>query len=87
MTTVPPDQAGVAGALLQVMLQIGAATGISVQAGLWTVHPGSVTNFANVQLSWWLVVGWIALFALLFAVFYRQPDESETAAGGDIAAH
>ena len=74
MTAVPPDQAGVAGALLQSLMQLGSATGISVQDGLFTVHPGSVDNFANVQISWWFGVGWVGVFAVIFAVFYRQPE-------------
>lgn len=81
MTAVPPDQAGVAGALLQSLMQLGSAAGISIQDGLFTVHPGSVDNFANVQISWWFGVGWVGLFAIIFAACYRQPKVADSSEG------
>ncbi|ODN81017.1 hypothetical protein L202_03118 [Cryptococcus amylolentus CBS 6039] len=71
MTSAPPDMSGVAGALFQVSLQLGTVIGLSVQAGLLTLHPGGMTNFTNVQASFWFVLGWLLLNALICAVFYR----------------
>lgn len=36
MTSVPPEQSGVAGAMLQVAFQVGSAVALSIQAGLFT---------------------------------------------------
>jgi len=49
MVSVPSDMAGVAGALLQVFLQIGGAAVFTIQAGLLTIFPGSYGNFHNLQ--------------------------------------
>ncbi|WVQ73654.1 hypothetical protein IAR50_003234 [Cryptococcus sp. DSM 104548] len=72
MTSTPPDMSGVAGALVQVALQLGTVIGLSVQAGLLTLHPGGMENFSNVQASFWFVLGWALLNALVCAVCYRQ---------------
>ncbi|OCF32711.1 efflux protein EncT [Kwoniella heveanensis CBS 569] len=71
MTSVPPAMSGVAGAMLQVSLQVGAVLGLSVQAGLLTIKPGSLSNYANVQASFWFQFGWTALNALIIIVFFR----------------
>ncbi|WWC97792.1 hypothetical protein V866_004679 [Kwoniella sp. B9012] len=52
MTSVPPSMSGVACGTLQVFLQIGNATVLSVQAGFLILNEGSVTNFSNVQASY-----------------------------------
>jgi hypothetical protein len=62
---------GVAGALLQVSLQVGAVIGLSVQAGLLTIKPGSFTNYANVQASFWFQFGWCLFNLIVFLVFFR----------------
>ncbi|TYJ52050.1 hypothetical protein B9479_007351 [Cryptococcus floricola] len=77
MTSAPPDMSGVAGALFQVSLQLGTVIGLSVQAGLLTLHPGGMTNFTNVQASFWFVLGWLLLNALICAVFYRQGKKED----------
>jgi hypothetical protein len=71
MLTVPPEQAGVAGAMLQTSWQIGMVVGLSIQSGLMTIQPGGVTNLDNVQTSWYFVLGWTVLWGIGFAVFYR----------------
>ena len=67
MTSVPSEIAGVAGS----MLQVGSAVALSVQAGLLTVHPGSIYNSANVQASYYFQLGVTALLLVAFIVFYK----------------
>ncbi|OWT38397.1 hypothetical protein C362_03745 [Cryptococcus neoformans Bt1] len=71
MTSVPSEIAGVAGSMLQVSLQVGSAVALSVQAGLLTVHPGSIYNSANVQASYYFQLGVTALLLVAFIVFYK----------------
>ncbi|WVQ64086.1 uncharacterized protein L199_002245 [Kwoniella botswanensis] len=72
MTSVPPSMSGVAGAILQVFLQIGNVTGLSVQAGFLTLNEGSVTNFSNVQASFWFEFGWLVLNALMAMILFKN---------------
>ncbi|KAK1922228.1 major facilitator superfamily domain-containing protein [Papiliotrema laurentii] len=76
MTSVPPSMAGVAGALFQSALQNGVVIAYSVQAGLMTVHPGSVANFDNVRIGFWALAGWGWLCGLLVLVLYKRPARS-----------
>lgn len=76
MTTVPPEQSGVAGAILQVAYQLGSAVGFSIQAGLLTVNPGSIENPDNVKASFYFQLGWCALWLIGFLAFYRQPKQA-----------
>ena len=71
MTSVPPEMAGVAGAVLQVALQVGSSVALSIQAGLWTIKPGGIYNFTNVQISWYFAIGWGVVWLVAFLVFYR----------------
>ncbi|KNX49765.2 hypothetical protein CNBG_9640 [Cryptococcus deuterogattii R265] len=71
MTSVPSEIAGVAGSVLQVSLQVGSAVALSVQAGLLTIHPGSIYNLANVQASYYFQMGVTALLLIVFIVFYK----------------
>ena len=72
MTSVPPEVSGVAGAMLQVCLQVGAVLGLSIQAGLLTLKPDNVVNEYNVQASFWFEVGWCFLIALLVLCLFRD---------------
>ncbi|CED82297.1 Predicted transporter (major facilitator superfamily) [Phaffia rhodozyma] len=71
MTSVPPEMAGVAGAVLQVSLQVGSAVALSIQSGLLTINPGNLENFSNVKASWYFELGWTLLWLVGFLVFYR----------------
>lgn len=73
MTVVPPEMAGVAGATLQVALQVGSAVALSIQAGLMTTNPGGLENFANPQASFYFVIGWGIVWLVGFLAWYRQP--------------
>ncbi|WWC58985.1 uncharacterized protein I303_101531 [Kwoniella dejecticola CBS 10117] len=75
MTSVPPAMSGVAGAMLQVSLQVGAVLGLSVQAGLLTLNEGSFVNYANVQASFWFQFGW-SVFNMLIIVFLFRPGKA-----------
>jgi hypothetical protein len=71
MTSVPPEMAGVAGAVLQIALQVGAAVALSIQAGLLTINEGGLDNFANTRISFYFQIGWAAVWVVAFLVFYR----------------
>lgn len=76
MTSVPAESSGVAGAVLQVSYQVGSAVGFSIQAGLFTVNPGSISNPANVHASFYFQMGWAALWLIAFLAFFPQPKRS-----------
>nr|XP_019047879.1 hypothetical protein I302_04499 [Kwoniella bestiolae CBS 10118]OCF26809.1 hypothetical protein I302_04499 [Kwoniella bestiolae CBS 10118] len=86
MTSSPPSMSGVAGALLQVSLQIGAVIGLSIQAGLLTLEEGDIGNFHNVQASWWFVFGWLLLNAMLVLVFFKNNKAEAEEKQGDVIA-
>ncbi|ODN90701.1 hypothetical protein L198_06017 [Cryptococcus wingfieldii CBS 7118] len=77
MTTVPPESAGVAGAVIQVSVQLGNAIALGIQAGLFTVFPDGVYNFKNLQVSWWVELGWCGVWLIMFLAFYRNPKKQE----------
>ena len=80
MTSVPPEMGGVAGATLQTALQAGSAVALSIQSGLLTVNPGSISNFENVQTSFYFELGWGILWLIGFLLLYR-PEKTATADG------
>ena len=90
MTSVPADMAGVAGAVLQVSLQVGSAIAMSIQAGLLTIQEGNLYNWKNVQYSFYFEIGWGVLWLIGFVLFYRTvrrgtaEDEAEE---GKVVAH
>jgi MFS family permease len=83
MTSVPAEMAGVAGAVLQVALQVGSAVALSIQAGLFTINPGSIENFANVQASFYFELGWGIVWLIGFLVFYRPSKNTNASAEGE----
>lgn len=91
MTSVPPEMAGVAGAVLQVALQVGSAVALSIQAGLLTIEPGNLTNWVNVRISYIFVLGWGVIWLVGFLVFYkpgRKLSKEEQAEQGErVVAH
>ncbi|KAK8854580.1 hypothetical protein IAR55_003319 [Kwoniella newhampshirensis] len=76
MTSVPPEMAGVAGALLQVAVQTGNAIALGVQAGLLTVHPGGYHDWRNIQASSYFQMGWGAIWMIGFLVLYRPKKKA-----------
>lgn len=87
MTSVPPEMAGVAGAVLQVSLQVGSAVAFSIQAGLLTVNEGGIENFANVQVSFYFMIGWGIVWLVAFLAFFRQPKANPNDEERVIVAH
>lgn len=77
MTTSPSSQAGVVGAILQTAIQAGNAIALTVQAGLFTIHPGGIADFRNVQASFWFMFAWGGVCIAGFWVFYRKPERKE----------
>ncbi|WWC64283.1 uncharacterized protein I303_106893 [Kwoniella dejecticola CBS 10117] len=77
MTSAPASMSGVAGALLQVALQLGGVIGLSVQAGLLTLHEGNIKNFTNVQASFWFEFGWLVFNALIIIFLFRNKKQSK----------
>ena len=67
--------AGVAGAWVQVLAQVGGAITLAVQAGLQT------DNLADWGKSsargFWFMVAWTAALSLQYIIFYRQPQSQE----------
>jgi len=87
MTSVEPEMAGVAGAVLQVALQVGSAVALSVQAGLLTVNEGWLYNFSNVRTSWLFELGWGVVWLIAFLIFYRpakKGSDADKAENGEI---
>jgi hypothetical protein len=80
MISVPPEMAGVAGAVLQVAFRIGSVVALAVQSGLETVNPGSISNFENVQASFYFEMGWEIVWVTAFLIFYR-PKKTPTPEG------
>lgn len=77
---VPPEASGVAGALLQVALQIGAVIGLSVQAGLYSLVDGNLAEWRGTQYGFWFLLAWMALTGLLVLAFYRPQKSAEVLA-------
>ncbi|KAJ9114008.1 hypothetical protein QFC22_005826 [Naganishia vaughanmartiniae] len=73
---VPPSASGVAGALLQVSLQLGSVVGLSVQAGLYTLVDNDISNWKGTQYGYYFVIAWLAVSLIVFTIFYR-PEASQ----------
>lgn len=82
MTSVPAEMSGVAGAVLQVALQVGSAVALSIQAGLLTIEPGWIYNFNNVRASWLFQLGWGIVWLIGFVVFFR-PGKNAVSSDAD----
>ena len=82
MTSIPPEMSGVAGAILQVALQVGAVISLSIQAGLLTLKPGAFQTWSNVEASFWFQFGWCMFNVLAFLAFFRP---GRFAAGSEAA--
>lgn len=74
MCAVPASIGGVAGATLQVSFQVGAAVSFAVQAGLFTINEGGISNFDNLKASLYFELGFIALWVIGFLVFYKPKN-------------
>lgn len=59
LTTVPPSQAGVVGGLLSVVVQLGNALGLAIQAACLGVHDGPIM-WEDYTRGFWAIFGWMA---------------------------
>jgi len=79
MTAAPPEQAGVAGALLQAATQAGNVIALTIQAGLLTIYPHGVADYRNVAASFYFMIAWGGACLLGFWIFFRQPPPRKDA--------
>ncbi|KAH6904497.1 major facilitator superfamily domain-containing protein [Coprinopsis sp. MPI-PUGE-AT-0042] len=59
ITSVPPEQAGVVGGLMSVIIQLGVAIGLAVQAACLTHVEGLSTPWKDYARGYWAVFGWM----------------------------
>lgn len=59
ITSVPPEQAGVVGGLMSVIIQLGVAVGLAVQAACLTHVEGLGTPWVDYARGYWAVFGWM----------------------------
>jgi len=72
---LPPSAAGVAGALLQVFLQIGSVIGFSVQAGLFSRVDNDFSRWEGSENYLEFNSAWTIFSMIMFAIFYH-PQKS-----------
>ncbi|KAJ9114011.1 hypothetical protein QFC22_005831 [Naganishia vaughanmartiniae] len=77
----PPEASGVAGAVLQVCLNIGGLLGITVQAGLYSAVNNNIADWRGMQYSLYFNTAWIGLSLLAFMIFYRRTVEEKGVMG------
>ena len=70
--------------MLQTSMQIGVNVALSVQAGLLTVQPGDIYNFANVRASWYFEMGWTVVWLLGIIWLYRPSKDLAERCGGSV---
>ncbi|TYJ57150.1 hypothetical protein B9479_002064 [Cryptococcus floricola] len=77
ITYCPPEMAGVAGALVQVVAQIAAAITLAVQASF----QGQGVQDWNMaaRRSFYFQIAWTAVLCIQFVVFFRKPTSPEEA--------
>lgn len=73
------------GAIIQTAVQAGNAVAVSIQAGLMTIYPGGISDFRNIAVSFYFILGWGALWLVLFWVCFRQPPVGDSKRA--VAAH
>jgi hypothetical protein len=71
MTAAPPEIAGVVGGMVQAASQAGNVIGLTIQAGLLTIHPGGVGEWKNVTASFAFMIGWGAACLIAFWIFFK----------------
>jgi hypothetical protein len=64
-------------------VQVGGAAVFSIQAGLLTIFPGSISNFHNLQASWWFFAGWYLVNVLAVMVLFRDVKKKDRTSEAD----
>ncbi|KAH6913586.1 major facilitator superfamily domain-containing protein [Coprinopsis sp. MPI-PUGE-AT-0042] len=59
ITSVPPEQAGVVGGLMSVIIQLGVALGLALQAACLTHVEGMSTPWKDYARGYWAIFGWV----------------------------
>jgi MFS family permease len=59
ITSVPPERAGVAGGLMSVVMQLGNALGLAIQAACLTHDEGPEMQWTSYARGYWAVFGWM----------------------------
>jgi len=61
ITSVPPEKGGVAGGLMSVVMQLGNAVGLAIQAACLPDRGGHVVArpWGDFQTGYWAIFGWI----------------------------
>ncbi|KAL7415785.1 putative efflux protein EncT [Mrakia frigida] len=75
----PPEIAGFAGALANVLFQIGAVTGLAIQSAITNAISRDLSNWRATQGGFWFVMSWSAFTGLMFLIFF---DQKKAQAGG-----
>ena len=70
MMTAPSQSSGIVGAVYSMSTQISVVIALAIQAGMFSVHPGGILNRSNIQLSFYVELGWTVACLLGFMVFY-----------------
>ncbi|KAH6904499.1 major facilitator superfamily domain-containing protein [Coprinopsis sp. MPI-PUGE-AT-0042] len=65
ITSVPPEQAGVVGGLMSVIIQLGVAIGLAVQAACLTHVEGLSTPWKDYARGYWAVFGWMMVSVVI----------------------
>lgn len=79
MMAVPPEMAGVAGAIFQVACQVGQVVTLSIQGALLTIQPGDYGNWVNVRTLFIFGAAWGLVWLAGFLVFYRPVKRDDKA--------
>ncbi|ODN84729.1 hypothetical protein L202_00613 [Cryptococcus amylolentus CBS 6039] len=77
ITYCPPEMAGVAGALVQVVAQVAAAVTLAVQASF---EGDGVQDWNKAaRRSFYFQIAWTAVLCIQFVVFFRKPTSPQEA--------
>ncbi len=68
----PLEFAGVGGSFANIIFQIGAVIGISVQAGLISTGDGTLTDWTGSQNSYYFTGGYVLFTGLVFPFLFKQ---------------
>ena len=71
IVAAPKEKTGVSSAVLQVAFQIGSIVALAIQAATLTVRPGGISDWFNVQVSFWLEFAWGLVSLIVFLVWYK----------------
>lgn len=68
----PVEFAGVGGSFAQIIFQVGAVIGISVQQGLLSTGNGTIQDWTGSKNGYFFTAAYMMTTGLIFVIFYRQ---------------